>query len=120
MKLFRSRELPGRWIGDDQHGGLVHWPAEPRGWSKRTPYTGKKRDLEEVSPTLARGTGWPGARGGRLPRGEAPAKPVSIRATAQERANWERSAGDRELTLSDWCRDTLNRESARSRREPKS
>ena len=111
MRLFACKALPGRWVGEDKHGGLVHWPAEPGGWAQRTPYTGSKRALEEVEPARARGTGWPGVRGGRRPRGEAPAKPVSIRATVQERANWERAAEDHELTLSDWCRDTLNRES---------
>jgi len=107
MKLYYSAEIADHWIGEDRHGALVVWPAEPRGWTHRTPYTGGKRPLEEVSPALARGTGWPGALGGKIraPSG-APSKPVGVRATDDERAAWERAAGERKL--SDWIRDTLN------------
>lgn len=107
MKLYRSAEVADQWIGEDRHGALVIWPAQPRGWMHRTPYTGGKRQLEEVSPALARGTGWPGAVGGkvRAPSG-APSKPVGVRATDEERAAWVRAAGERKL--SDWIWDTLN------------
>jgi hypothetical protein len=108
MKLYRSPDLPGRWIGEDQDGALVHWPIERGGWNRRTPYTGGKRQLEEVAPALARGTGWPGGGRGRRPLRGAPSKPVTIRATDDERAAWDRAAERRDRTLSDWCRDTLN------------
>jgi hypothetical protein len=108
MKLYRSPDLPGRWIGEDQDGALVHWPIERGGWNRRTPYTGGKRQLEEVAPALARGTGWPGGGRGRRPLRGAPCKPVTIRATDDERAAWDRAAERRDRTLSDWCRDTLN------------
>src|SRR5436190_12614430 len=96
MRLYRSQDLPGRWIGEDQDGALVHWPAERGGWARRTPYTGGKRQLEECEPALARGTGWPG--GGRARRPRAPSgklsKPVTIRASDDEREAWEQAAED--------------------------
>jgi hypothetical protein len=61
-----------------------------------------------VAPALARGTGWPGGGRGRRPLRGAPSKPVTIRATDDERAAWDRAAERRDRTLSDWCRDTLN------------
>ena len=108
MKLYRSPDLPDRWIGEDQDGALVHWPIEHGGWNRRTPYTGGKRQLEEVAPAQARGTGWPGGGVGRRPLRGATSKPVTIRATDVERGAWERAAGKRGLNLSDWCRDALN------------
>lgn len=119
MKLFRSASLPGRWIGEDKHGALVHWPAEPRGFAQRTPYKGPKRELEEVEPALARGTGWPGARGGRLPSRGSASKPLTLRVTDQERKAWQHAADDRERRLSDWIRDTCNTEAADPRPRPK-
>jgi hypothetical protein len=108
MKLFRSRDMPDHWIGEDEHGALMVWPARLRGWFKRTAYTGPKRQLEEVEPALSRGTGWPGGGRGPSPRSASGAvsKPVGLRATAEERAAWERAAGER--NLSDWMRDILN------------
>ena len=68
----------------------------------------EQRQLEEVEPALARGTGWP--FGGRGPKSRSPSgmvsKTIGVRATAEERAAWERAAGDRRL--SDWIRDLLN------------
>lgn len=109
MKLYRSKEHPDHWVGEDQHGALLLWPAKPRGWQKRTPYTGSKRTLEEVSPALARGTKWPGAIGGKLrdPSGK-PSHPIAIRATDEERAAWQRAADERETNLTVWARDALN------------
>ena len=109
MKLYRSKEYPDHWVGEDEHGALLLWPAKPRGWLKRTPYTGSKRVLEEVSPALARGTKWPGAIGGKLrdPSGK-PSRPIAIRATDDERAAWQRAADERETSLTVWARDTLN------------
>lgn len=108
MRLFRSQEHPDHWVGEDEHGVLMLWPARPRGWAKRTGYSGGKRQLEEVEPALARGTGWP--FGGRGPKSRSPSgvvsKTVGVRATAEERAAWERAAGGRRL--SDWIRDLLN------------
>ena len=39
--------------------------------------------------------------------------------TAEERKNWEQAAKDHGRRLSDWCRDTLNRESTRPRTKGK-
>ena len=108
MRLYRWKDYPAYWIGEDAHGSCMLWPAAPRGWSKRTAYTGSKRQLEEVEPALARGTGWPGGGSGRRPtRGEA-SKPLTIRVTATERGAWERAAKERGRALSDWIRDTCN------------
>ena len=108
MRLYRSKEHPGHWIGEDEHGVLMVWPARPRGWAKRTGYVGTKRQLEEIEPALARGTGWP--FGGRGPKSRSPSgavsKMIGMRVTNEERAAWERAAGERRL--SDWMRDTLN------------
>jgi hypothetical protein len=121
MKLFRSDALPGQWIGEDRHGRLMVWPAEPRGWLKRTAYVGSKRALVPAEPAGARGTGWPGGPTGRKARTGGPSlpSPVTIRVTAEERKNWEQAAKDHGRRLSDWCRDTLNRESARPRSKSK-
>src|SRR6185295_2438872 len=108
MRLFRSEALPGQWIGEDKVGTLMVWPAEPRGWAKRTAYLGAKRALEEVEPMLARGSGWPGTRGGRLPLRGSASKPLTIRVTDQERSAWSNAADQREQGLSDWIRDTCN------------
>lgn len=121
-RLFRSKEHPDHWVGEDEHGVLMLWPAQPRGWAKRTGYNGAKRQLEEVEPALARGTGWP--FGGRGPKARSPSgavsKTIALRATAEERAAWERAAGERKL--SDWMREALNDAAAirtsRSRSKP--
>ena len=109
-KLYRSPDLPDRWIGEDQDGALVHWPAEHGGWHRRTPYTGGKRQLEEVLPQLARGSGWPAAGRGPAPRSSSGAatKMMGIRVTPDERAKWERAAELRERGLTVWARDELN------------
>ena len=110
-KLYRSRDLPGQWIGTDQAGVLMVWPAERRtGWAKRMAYTGPKRGLEEVAPALAKGTGWPGGGRAHHPRSATgrPSKPVTIRATEEERAAWEGAAEHLKRTLSEWCRSELN------------
>ncbi len=117
MKLYRSPEYPGQWIGTDAEGALVRWPIEPNGWAKRTPYTGGKRQLEEVSPALARGTRWPGA--GRAPRPRDPSGQPSdaqlgIRATQEERATWQLAAEAREQSVAAWARDELNVAAART------
>ena len=108
MRLFRSTDHPDHWIGEDEHGVLMLWPARPRGWVKRTGYVGTKRQLEEVEPALARGTGWP--FGGRGPKARSPSgkvsKMIGMRVTDEERAAWESAA--RGSKLSDWMRDTLN------------
>jgi hypothetical protein len=115
MKLYRSREVPDHWIGEDEHGVLMIWPARPHGWMKRRGYVGGKRQLEEIPAALARGSGWPG--GGRGPKSRSGtgviSKPVGLRATAEERAAWESAAGDRKL--SEWMRDALNAAAAAAR-----
>jgi hypothetical protein len=120
MRLFRSPDLPGRWIGEDKHGGLVHWPAEPGGWAQRTPYTGPKRALEEVEPVLARGTGWPGAGRGRPRRHPSPVKTFGIRSTVEEISEWTECAKEERKQPSVWARDELNAAAkrARSKRKP--
>ena len=109
-QLYRSRDLPGCWIGTDKTGALMMWPAEKRGWTKRTAYTGPKRALERVEPALARGTGWTGGGRAHHPRSATgrPSKPVAIRATEEEREAWEGAAKHLKLTLSEWCRGELN------------
>jgi hypothetical protein len=116
MKLYRSPDHPGEWIGTDAAGALVRWPAERGGWAKRTPHTGGKRALEEVEPALARGSGWPGA--GRAPKRRDPAgKPtntsIGVKATTEERDAWTQRAQDEGKSISGWARDTLNAEVAR-------
>ncbi len=118
MRLYRSEDLPGQWIGEDRHGALMTWPAEARGWTRRTAYTGARRQLEEVEPALARGSGWPGA--GRAPKpraatGEASTKRLGLRATPSEYEAWERRAEEEGKRISDWARDLLNAEAVRLR-----
>lgn len=113
-----SKELPDHWVGEDKHGALMTWPAEPGGWAKRTAYTGAKRQLEEVTPALARGSGWPGA--GRAPKprassGEASTRRLGIRATPTEYDAWEHRAQEEDKRISDWARDELNAALARPR-----
>jgi hypothetical protein len=108
MRLYRSKDHPGHWVGEDVHGSLMLWPATVRGWSKRTGYAGSKRQLEEVKPALARGTGWPGGGTGRLPARGEPSRPLTLRVTDQERGAWERAAKERDRGMSDWIRDTCN------------
>ena len=116
MRLYRSKDHPDHWVGEDAHGSLMVWPATSRGWAKRTSYTGSKRQLEEVEPALARGTGWPGGGAGRLPSRGEPSEPLTIRVTARERAAWKRAAKDRDRGLSDWVRDTCNTAAAEESR----
>lgn len=63
--LYACRQLPGRWVGTDEHGALVVWPAVAGGWAQQAPYLGHRRALTAADPVLARGTGWPGAGVGR-------------------------------------------------------
>lgn len=110
VKLYRSREIPDHWIGEDKHGALMLWPTERGGWAKRTAYTGGKRPLEEVEPALARGTGWPG--GGRAPKPRSASGALStsfgIRVSPEERESWKQAAQERKMPLSDWVREALN------------
>jgi hypothetical protein len=110
MKLYTSRDLVGQWVGEDKRGGLVTWPARDGGWADRTPFTGKRAQLEEVEPALARGTGWPGGGRGPRPRsgGEASNERLTLRATQAEIQAWQRRASALNKPLSTWGRDTLN------------
>jgi hypothetical protein len=121
LKLYRSKEHADHFVGEDQHGALLLFPAKPRGWLKRTPYVGAKRALEEVAPALARGTKWPGAIGGK-PRHASgqPSKPLTIRATDDERAAWQRAADERKTRLTAWAREMLNEASRPTRSKGKS
>ena len=107
-KLYRSKEHPDHWIGEDEHGVLMIWPARPRGWLKRTGFSGSKRQLEEVDPPLARGTGWPFGPVGRRPRDGEASSTLGIRVTTSERAKWQRAADKRERGLTVWAREELN------------
>lgn len=49
---------------------------------------------------------------GRPLRGKAPGRPLAIRVTDEERALWERAAGDE--PLSDWLRAVANRAAKRA------
>ena len=123
LTLYRSKEHADHWIGEDRHGALLIFPAKVRGWASRTPYVGSKRDLEEVSPVLARGTKWPGAIGGKIrhPSGKT-SKPVALRATDDEREAWQRAADELGISLAEWARASLNERAARPARSkrPKS
>lgn len=120
MKLYRSAEYPGQWIGTDAEGALVRWPAERGGWQRRTPYTGPKRALEEVPAALGRGSGWPGGGTGRPPRDpSSPAKTFGIRATLDEIAAWTQRAQEENKPPSAWARDELNAAAAKPRAKTK-
>jgi hypothetical protein len=106
VKLYRPKEPPGHFVGEDRAGGLLLFPASPRGWSKRIAWQGTQRQLVEISPLEARGTGWPGAIGGKPRRTTASVHTVSVRVTTEERDLWQSAAGERRL--SDWVRDSLN------------
>jgi len=122
MKLFRARDMPNHWIGEDKLGGLVYWPKQRAGWTQRTPYTGSKRKLEEVDPALARGTGWPGGGRGPAPRAMSgtASKSLTIRVTDAERSAWENAAREQDRRLSDWIRDTCNAAAPPSDMRPRS
>jgi hypothetical protein len=107
-KLFRSKDHPDHWIGEDEHGVLMVWPARPKGWAKRTAYAGAKRQLEEAEPALARGTGWPFGPVGRRPRDGEAYSTLGIRVSASERAKWQRAADKHDRNLTVWARDELN------------
>lgn len=107
VKLWRSPLLPSIWIGEDLQGALVQWPAERRGWQRRTVYAGQRRVLVAVDPAEARGSGWPGGGRGKLPRaGGRASRPFTIKVADEERAAWESAAGAR--PVSEWARDELN------------
>jgi hypothetical protein len=110
FRLFKSDEYPQHWIGTDELGGIVYWPKAPKGWSRRTPYNGSKRGLEEVDPALARGTGWPGGGRGPAPRDPSGAATdqVGLRVTHGEREKWEQAATVRQQSLTGWARGELN------------
>jgi hypothetical protein len=105
LKLYRSKEHPDQWVGEDKYGSLSLFPAKIRGWASRTPYNGSRAELEEVSAMLARGTKWPGAIGGKTrdPSGK-PSRIVGIRVTEAERNTWQRAADERGVSLTEWLR----------------
>jgi hypothetical protein len=120
VKLYRSRDIPDHWVGEDKHGALMLWPVVPGGWAKRTAYTGGKRPLEEVEPALARGTGWPGGGRARKPRSASGVASTSfgIRVTPEERESWKQAARERKMALSDWVREALNNTARWRARKP--
>jgi hypothetical protein len=56
--LPRKRELAGRRLVRDGRllvdEVLMVWPAEKRGWPRRTAYIGSRQALEEVEPAVTR------------------------------------------------------------------
>ncbi len=120
-KLYRSKEHPDHWVGEDEHSKLLMWPREPKGWLRRTPYTGPKRALEEVEPALARGSGWPYGGHGPAPRAGVTSRNLGIRVADHEREAWEFAARASESKLSDWIRNVCNAAAAafsRSKNKP--
>ena len=107
MKLYRLRGTPDVLVGEDKEGALMVFPARPRGWGKRSAFRGKKRALEAVQPADGRGTGWPGAIGGkpRSASGQPSVFQISVRVTAEERDLWLAAAS--EGPLANWMRTTL-------------
>lgn len=55
--LYYTPSLPSHWI-TREGDGLVMWPAEADGWSRRTPYRGHATALIEAPTYNAKGTGW--------------------------------------------------------------
>jgi hypothetical protein len=106
VKLYRPRDRSDVLVGEDKAGALMIFPAQPRGWAKRSAYKGSKKSLDEITASEGRRTGWPGAIGGktRTP-GQASVYQISVRVTAEERELWVAAAG--EGSLADWMRSTL-------------
>ena len=107
MKLYRPRNSADVFVGEDKAGALMVFPAQPRGWGKRSAFRGKRASLEEVPAAEGRRTGWPGAIGGkpRAASGEPSLYQLSVRVTAEERDIWLAAAGDD--SLANWMRTTL-------------
>jgi hypothetical protein len=107
VKLYRARDLPDAFVGEDKERALMVFPAKPRGWAQRSAYKGAVRNLEEVPASEGRGTGWPGAIGGktRSPSGKPSVYQISVRVTEEERDLWLAAAGGGRLA--EWIRSTL-------------
>jgi len=76
----------------------------------------RRRNLTEVEPALARGTGWPGAGGGR--RRFAGAERGRPRTVRIDDTRWNAvmdAAGRADLGVSDWVRQAIDHELARSK-----
>jgi hypothetical protein len=107
VKLYTRAAMPDYWVAHDESGALMLFPALDRGWEQAAPYRGSKLRLVEVHPRNAIGTGWPGVGRGRPPRSDTAAtERLELRITADERAAWERAAGDAPLSV--WLRDLAN------------
>lgn len=117
LRLYESRHSPDRWIGEDERGRLWSWERRPDGWAQRGPHAGRQRNLTEVEPALARGTGWPGAGVGRRRlAGAELGRPRTVRID-DTRWNAVMEAADRAAVgVSDWVRQAIDRELARSTR----
>lgn len=106
--LYACPQLPGRWVGTDEHGALVHWPAVAGGWAERTPYTGR-RALRVVDPAEARGTGWPGGGGGRRRlAGAERGQPFTFRLDDPRRAALQKLAEKQGQQPSDTVREAID------------
>ena len=95
--LYRSRDLPKKWVGEDKEGSLMVWPAEKRGWSRHTAYVGPRRTLE-VGRAGARPRDGVGRRRSRASpaAGERPATAAGQR--PRNRGGAARVAGRRQAT----------------------
>ena len=107
--LYTCPQLPDRWVGTDEQGALVHWPAIAGGWAQRTPYLGHRRSLRAAEPSLARGTGWPGGGAGRRRlAGSEVGKPVTVKLDDTRRAQALAIAERQGQTLSQLIREALD------------
>jgi len=115
LRLYESKHHPDRWIGEDERGLLWCWKRRQDGWAQRGPHAERRRNLTEVEPALARGTGWPGAGVGRRRlAGAERGRPRTVRID-DTRWNAVMDAADRaDLGVSEWVRQAIDHELARS------
>lgn len=107
--LYTCPQYPGRWIGTDEHGTLVHWPSSVGGWTARTPYLGHRRALTAVDAAEARGTGWPGGGAGRRRlTGSETGRPLTIRLDNTRRSALGALARKQGQTPSDTVREAID------------
>ena len=115
LRLYESKHYSDRWIGEDERGLLWYWERRQGGWAQRGPHAGRRRNLTEVEPALARGTGWPGAGVGR--RRLAGAELGRPRTVRIDDTRWNAvidAANRADLGVSDWVRQAIDHELARS------
>ena len=114
LRLYVSKYYPDRWIGEDERESLWYWERIEDGWARRGPHEGRRRNLTEVDPALARGTGWPGAGVGRRRlAGAELGRPRTVRVD-DTRWNAVIDAADKSnVGVSEWVRQAIDRELTR-------